>query len=95
MFSRNVFGAAVAVFAKQNDSFVGVFCNLPDNSIEEWAVSKITVENQKFVHESASTTFSREGALKAYCRLVDLAHHDVECIRFARDPRGESGLARA
>jgi hypothetical protein len=43
-------------------------------------IRKITVENQKFVHESVSTYFSREDALKAYYKLVDLPHHDVECI---------------
>ena len=80
VFSRNEFGASVTVSARQNDALVGVLCNLPDNSIKEWAVSKITVENQKFVHESVGTYFSREGALKAYCKLVDLPHDDVECI---------------
>jgi hypothetical protein len=80
VFSRNVFGAAVTVSAKQNDALVGVLCNLPDNSIKKWAVSKITVEDQRFIHESVSTYFSREGALKAYYKLVDLPHDDVECI---------------
>jgi hypothetical protein len=80
LFSRNVFGEAVTVSAKQNNALVGVLCNLPHGSVKKWAVSKITVENQKFVHESVSTYFSREGALKAYCLLVGLPVDDVECI---------------
>lgn len=80
VFSRNAFGAAVTVSAKQNDAVIGVLCNLPHNSIKGWAVSKITFENQQFVHESVSTYFSREGALKAYSKLVGLPHEAVECI---------------
>ena len=45
---------------------------MPEPSVKDWALSKITVENGKFVHESVGTYFSLEGALNAYSELLGI-----------------------
>jgi HNH endonuclease len=72
VFYRNTFGATSTVVACQGDALLAVLGRLHEDAVKEWTVAKVTVENEKFVHESVSTYFSLEGALKAYCKLVDI-----------------------
>jgi len=72
VFYKNTFGATSTVVACKGDALLAVLGRLHEDAVKEWAVSKVTVENEKFVHESVSTYFSLEGALNAYCKLVGI-----------------------
>ena len=50
-----------------------VLCRMAKPSVKDWALSKITVENGKFVHESVRTYFTPEGAQNAYSKLLGIA----------------------
>ena len=58
--------------ANQGGELLSVLCRFAGNPIKEWALTKVTVENGKFVHESVRTYFSLQGALKEHCKLVDV-----------------------
>jgi hypothetical protein len=73
VFSRNVFGETLAEVSGRTSVLLAVVARMPEESVKDWAVAAITVENGKFVHESVGTFFSREGALNAYSKL--LGHH--------------------
>jgi hypothetical protein len=75
VFASNSFGESRIVVAEESDGILSVVCNLHENPIKEWALTKVTVENGKFVHESVRTYFSLQGALKEHCNLL--------CIPFA------------
>src|SRR5262249_51457791 len=70
VFACNSFGESRTVVAEQGSGLLSVVCNLPENPIKEWAVTKVTLENGRFVHESVSTFFSLQGALKEHCSLL-------------------------
>jgi hypothetical protein len=72
VFYRNTFGATSTVVASQGDALLAVLGRLREDAVKAFAVAKVTVENQKFVHESERTYFTLEGALKAYGKLVDI-----------------------
>lgn len=76
VFTRNAFGAASTVVAKQGDALLTVLCRLPENSVKAWALTKVTVENEKFVHEAMGTYFTLQGALKAHCKLIDVSFEE-------------------
>lgn len=40
--------------------------------VKGWAVAKVTVENDKFVHESLGSYFTVEGAMKKHCSLLNI-----------------------
>jgi hypothetical protein len=70
VFACNSFGESRTVVAEEGTGFLSVLCNLPENPIKKWALTKVTVENGKFIHESVRTYFSLQGALKEYCTLL-------------------------
>lgn len=76
VFSRNRYGETLTVEVGQGDAFLAVLCKLPKDSVKGWVLSKVTVEDEKFVHESISTYFSLQGALKSYCELVGIKHEE-------------------
>lgn len=41
--------------------------------IKEWAVTRITIEDDRFVHEAGGTYFSLNGALKEHCKMIDVS----------------------
>jgi len=57
--------------AGREDGVAAVLASLPKGSVKPWAVTKVTVENERFIHESVRTFFSLEGARKAYHKLLD------------------------
>jgi hypothetical protein len=71
VFSRNRFSEYLVVIAELGDSFLSVISN-EKNATKPWAVAKITVENEKFVHESIGTYFDLNGAKKAHYRLLGI-----------------------
>jgi hypothetical protein len=50
---------------------LSVLCNLPENT-KEWALTKVSVEIGKFVHENVGSYFTLQGALKEHCNLLDV-----------------------
>ncbi len=72
VFNTNRFGDAVMETSGKTSTLLAVLCKMPEGSVKGWALSKVTVENGKFVHESGGTYFSREGALNAYSRLLGI-----------------------
>lgn len=82
VFSRNIYGESLTVKAELTTSTEGedkpaliVLCNLP-NGVKAWAVARITIEDEKFVHENRFSYFTLQGALKAHCRLVGISFGD-------------------
>jgi len=72
VFYRNTFGATSTVMAGKGDALLAVLGRLHEDAVKGWSVAKVTVENEKFVHESVRTYFSQEGALKAFYQLLNI-----------------------
>lgn len=72
VFAHYAYGQSVIVTAQQGESFLSVVCHLPNNPVKGWAVAKVTVENDKFVHESLGSYFTVEGAMKKHCSLLNI-----------------------
>lgn len=73
VFSRNRYGESIvdsAVLSKDG-ACLSVICII-DSGIKDYAVSKVTFENGKFIHASHGTFISYEGAHKAHCDLIGL-----------------------
>jgi HNH endonuclease len=69
-FVRNRYGQSLVVIAAMGDGLLIVVCKSPENSMKEWSVAKVTIENEKFVHEGGGTFFTLQGALKQHCSLL-------------------------
>ena len=82
VFARNSFGQSVVAIAEEKNGLLSVVTNLPGNPIKQWALTKVTVENGKFVHESVRTYFSLQGALKGHCNLLDVPFEEFICNLF-------------
>lgn len=76
VFARSTLGESKVVTVDEKEGLLSVLCNLAENPIKNWALTKVTIENGKFVHESVRTFFDLQGALKEHCRLVDLPFAD-------------------
>ena len=72
VFSRTAFGETLTVQADQNGELLSVLGNLAGNPIKQWGVTKVTVEDGKFIHESVRTYFTLQGALKEHCKLLNV-----------------------
>jgi hypothetical protein len=76
VLSRTSFGEAMTIVAEQGDELLSVLCRLVGDPSKEWALTKVTVENGKFVHENVSTFFSLQGAMKEHCKLADVPFNE-------------------
>lgn len=56
----------------RGESVLSVVCRLPNDAVKGWAVAKVTIENDKFVHESRGSYFTFEGAMKMHCSLLNI-----------------------
>lgn len=73
VFSRHRYGESLVVMAELGDGFLSVLVVSNDkNAIKPWAVTKITFENGKFVHEGLGTFFELNGAKKAHYGLLGI-----------------------
>ena len=72
VFSRNRYGESVVDIAELNKdgTCLSVICRI-DSWVKNYAVAKVTVEEDKFIHTSVSTYFTYEGAEKSHCALID------------------------
>ena len=83
VFVRNRFGNSLVVELAfiEDGSCLAVITQMPENGVKDWAMTRITVENGCFVHESAGTFFERQGAQNALKRLSGLTiAPSEECI---------------
>lgn len=80
VFYASQFGEALVEVARKGDAVLGVVCNLPSGSVKGWALSLVTMENGKFIHEARGTYFSLEGALNVYHELLGIDAPHVETI---------------
>jgi len=73
-FSRNIYGSSITVTVDSTEDCqaLSVVTNLANNGIKDWGVAKITFENCNFVHESISTFFTLQGALKCHCKILGI-----------------------
>ena len=67
-----VHGQTVVVAAQQGESFLSVVCRMPIDAVKGWAVAKVTIENDKFVHENRGSYFTFEGAMNTHCSLLKI-----------------------
>jgi len=73
VFSRDRYKESSVVMAEQGDALLSVLVrSREDNAVKPWAVTKVTIENGKFVHEAIGTFFELNGAKKAHYELLDI-----------------------
>lgn len=72
-FSRSSYGESFVVVSEQGDELLSVLTRLAGNSPKEWALAKVVVERERFVHEAVGTFFTLQGALKAHCALAGVS----------------------
>ncbi len=80
VFNINIYGDTLAEVAGGDATILAVICQMPPKSVKAWALSRITMENGKFVHESVGAYFSQEGVLNAYHRLLGMDAPYAETI---------------
>jgi hypothetical protein len=73
VFSQDRYKETAVVMSEQGNALLSVIVkSLEENAVKPWAVTKITIENGKFVHEAIGTFFELNGAKKAYYELLDI-----------------------
>jgi hypothetical protein len=73
VFSRDRYKESTVVLAEQGDALLSVLVRSgEDNAIKPWAVTKVTIEYGKFVHEGIGMFFELNGAKKAHYQLLDI-----------------------
>ncbi len=40
------------------------------DGVKDWAVACVSIEENKYIHESISTFFTLEGAIKTHCMIL-------------------------
>ena len=63
MFTHHAYGQSVTVTAQRGEGFL---------IVKGWAVARVTIENDMFVHESLGSYFTIEGAMKKHCTLLNI-----------------------
>ena len=82
-YLRAIHSVSPVVVAEEGSGFLSVVCNLSENRVKEWALTKVAAENGKFVHESVGTYFSLQGALKAHCSLLGVLFEEESIDEYA------------
>ena len=72
VFASNQYGQSLVELAALGDGFLSVICKATGNPVKPWAVAKVFIEGDKFVHESIGSFFEFDGAVKVHCRLLRL-----------------------
>jgi hypothetical protein len=76
VFAAGRYGSSSTVVAQAEDDVLSVICNLAENPIKDWALTKVTVEDGKFVHESLGSFFTLQHALKRHCSVLNISFED-------------------
>jgi hypothetical protein len=72
VFAHHAYGQSVTVTAQRGEGFLSVVCSSPQNPVKGWAVARVTIENDMFVHESLGNYFTIEGAMKKHRNLLNI-----------------------
>ena len=73
VFARDRYKESTVVMAEQGDALLSVLVeSREDNAVKPWAVTKVTIENGKFVHESRGSFFELNGAKKEHFKLLNI-----------------------
>lgn len=72
VFASNQYGQSLVELAALGDGFLSVICRAVGNPVKPWALAKVFIEGDKFVHESIGSFFGFDGAMKVHCRLLGL-----------------------
>ena len=75
VFAKDKYKTTTVVEAAESGSILSVWGEFSGgNQIKPWAVTKVTVEEGKLVHESVGSFFSLDGAKKAHCHLLGIPY---------------------
>jgi len=71
VFSRNIYGESIVETSElsKDGSCLSVLCNI-NSGVKDWALSKVTFEEGKFIHANHGSFFTHEGAEKSHCKLI-------------------------
>ena len=71
VFSRNRYGESIVELSdlSKDGSCLSVLCKI-DSGVKDWALSKVTFEDGKFIHTNNGSFFTHEGAEKYHCHLI-------------------------
>lgn len=73
VFSRNKYGESSVEMAEQGHGFLSVLTvSRQDDAMKPWAVAKVTIEKERFVHENIGSYFQLDGAKKAHFKLLGI-----------------------
>lgn len=73
VFARDRYKESLVELAELGDGLLSVLVRFSDvSSVKPWAVTKITFENGRFVHESSGTYFELNGAKKRHYGLLGI-----------------------
>jgi len=72
VFSMNVYSESVVVKVEQGDSLLSVLTAFREESVKPWAVTKVTIVDGKFIHESMGSFFDYDGARKEHSKLLGI-----------------------
>jgi len=71
IFTRNEYGESLVEIAEKGDAFISVI-SIDTGAVKPWAVTKVTIENKKYVHESIGSFFELNGAKRAHYKLLNI-----------------------
>lgn len=68
IFARNDFGESTVVSAEMSEDCGSllVLGNNGNGAVKDWSLARVTIEDERFVHEGLGTFFSLEGATKQF-----------------------------
>ncbi len=68
VFAQNDYGKSITVRREVTDASQSllVICQMVNNPIKDWSLARVSIENDKFVHESLGTYFELVGVTKQF-----------------------------
>ncbi|MBN2722151.1 MAG: HNH endonuclease, partial [Campylobacterales bacterium] len=72
IFTRNKYGESTVEIAEKCDVLISVLAAMDKTAVKPWSVTKITIENGKYIHEDIGSFFELNGAKKAYYKLLGI-----------------------
>jgi hypothetical protein len=73
LFSRDRYKECLVVIAELGSSLLSVLVkSSEEDAVKPWAVTKVTIEDGKCIHEAGGTFFELDGAKKAHYQLLGI-----------------------
>lgn len=70
VFAHNQYSTSLVVDHRLRDDDLVVLTRFAGDSVKDWAVAHVSIQDGLFFHRSESTFFALRGALKHFCDLV-------------------------